>query len=157
MKTINYIVRPDSSKFSTSFLNGHGHRTHIEIDYDGPATAFNWLDNWTEVYLKGIHIVSRNDQLLSPMFADLPLELHIAVPMTGKQNFFIGYVIDKSAITSDATRGMLSSLLLVDFEPTLDALASWVYQLVTSMCPNYKIRSVAWNEGPDHIGAYTGR
>lgn len=154
-------------------LHGHEGLAHVYLQSDhlerGMVTDFKhlgWLKNFLDTYLDHRFIVDSSDPLFDQLVdapwktlrSDTLLLKPVFVPGT---TMIAGQVPDLMALESFAKEPeyeALEGFLVVDFLPTSENLAKWLYDCVREKMQmiNINVTKVEWNETPKSRSTYGG-
>lgn len=168
-------------KCSCRHLHGHEGRVQVYLESDkltnSMVTDFKhlgWLKAWLNEHVDHKFIIDCNDPLYEKLvggdmpvstvtvtrtWPDAKLENRIAgVVPDVPQEYLPGFTIKQSGRTiTEAEHEMLSGMLIVDFVPTSENLAKWLFDLVAfKMKPlGVVVSQVDWWETPKSRSSYT--
>ena len=158
----------------------HGHTATIEVSLSGDTldrgmiTDFNhlnWLKDWIAENIDHKFIMDKNDPMAYTMFKMKPEKVGEPVnpvPLIQDEER-TGYVFhskiallkrqDTSQLTQeyeDSIKEYYDSMFFVDFSPTSENLAKWIFDFVKrKMKPlNVKVEQVSWKESPKTVAIY---
>lgn len=153
----------------------HGHEglvtVHLEADSlsNGMVTDFKhlgWLKNFIDNNLDHKFVIDKNDPMYHMLVGDLYRVTTGDVYLTKLNRVCIpghttsvGYTVNMNAVPPNTpTYETLEGYFIVDFVPTSENLAKWLFDLVAvKMKPlGVKVSCVEWHETPKSCARYYG-
>lgn len=150
----------DDLKCACRHLHGHEGKITVylesnELDNTGMVTDFRhleWLKKFVNNHVDHRFILDYNDPLYDKLIGKQTL-----LPAYSLKGTVKAYCIDLTSIEPNTPEyEYLEGFLLVDFVPTSENLAKWIFNIVTQKMGdnNYKINSVKWSETPKSHATY---